>query len=497
MDAIDDIQRLRAFEAGHAMPLATVRHVHLAERPLMVAAYHLSGDEGAPVGLILGSLRDAFDVIVVGEPRNRDLRFASLVSLSDRVAQYLDGFGRVRMESRQTRTGITEYPVADDAPQLLFANSPTANWFCGLLGRALRYLPTDGDRAVDPKIPRLGRDLSFFSERRQVVGQSLVVVATEFAPLHWATGQTPSEDQNVISLAAWIAPELMEARQATRVDRTELFRLAEGLPAAGPVPEPVWDADILQDLVADFGAAARAGAPTEPAIRALELAVREALEPAWQATWDLAARLAHLPEGAHVPARWQADLRAWGNHLDRVRNDRAWFRRVPTAVGAARMLAASESSLERMSREMALDDPLVAAKAVVSGEAVEGRIERLNLSHRELGPSGRTRVYRPLLTLRTDAPCEIPTGTTLNWSLVPSVTANLIDVSDDGQDITLMVIRGQGRGLPNPSALPGIGDTVVFGPWPEREYFPSTLPSEIPWTHRLEVVPDAELEPAS
>ena len=79
----------------------------------------------------------------------------------------------------------------------------------------------------------------------------------------------------------------------------------------------------------------------------------------------------------------------------------------------------------------------------------------------------------------------------------PSVTASLIDVSDDGHDITLMVTGGHGRGLPNPSALPGIGDTVVFGPWPEGEYFPSTLPREIPWTHRIEVVPDAELEPAS
>src|SRR5258706_1862765 len=167
MSAMEEIHHLRAIEAGEAMPLATARHVHLSEDPMVVLAYHLAGDLGAPLGFLLGTARGMPTVIAVPEPRNRDLRFGALIELTKVIRPYLDAFGNLEYITRTRRNGeAIDDPIADEAPQLIFANSPTASWFCGLLGRALRYLPTAGDRAVDPAIPALGRDLSFFGDRR-------------------------------------------------------------------------------------------------------------------------------------------------------------------------------------------------------------------------------------------------------------------------------------------------------------------------------------------
>jgi hypothetical protein len=290
---------------------------------------------------------------------------------------------------------MVDDPVADDAPQLVFPNSPTANWFCGLLGRALRYLPTTGDGGVDPAIPALGRDLSFFNERRAVVGQNVALVATEFVPLHWATGQTPLEDQNVHTLAAWVATSVVAARHGAARDVLELLSLVEDWPAAGPVPDPTWDAETLAPLIDEFNRARRTLVPTDGAVVDFQAAVRRALTPGWQSTWDLIGQLQSLPAGAHVPSRWTADRRAWGYHLHRTRTDGAWFRRIPTPIQAARLLDESEASAARVAIEMALDDPLVAAAAVVAGEAIDGEIVDVDLTHRAPGPSGRTLVRRP------------------------------------------------------------------------------------------------------
>jgi hypothetical protein len=484
MNSIEQVQRLRAFELGKAMPLATVRHAHLSSVPMVVLAYHLAGDLGAALGFLVGTDRDAPSLIAVPEPRNRDLRFASLVKLEGMMRPYWDTFETIRYVPRRTRGGaVVEDPIADDAPQLIFANSPTANWFCGLLGRALRYLPTSGDRAVDSAIPALGRDLSFFSDRRAVAGQAVALVATEFTPLHWATGQTPLEDQNVHTLAAWVATEAVASRLGTPPKVVGLLSLVEDLPAAGPVPEPTWDADVFAPLVDDFNAARRAGLPADATVADVESAVRDALTPAWHATWELLDKLRSLPAGAHVDERWAADRRAWGYHLHRSRNDRAWFRRIPTPVQAARLLGESEASMTRVVREMALDDPLAAAAAVVAGEAIEGEIVGVNLSNRAPGPSGRTLVKRPLFRLRSADHCDLPAGTELQWSDRPALTVKVDSVGADGTEVTLVAIAGHG-GSGWPGQFPTPGSRAVFGPWPATEFYPSKLPREVPWTHQ-------------
>lgn len=482
MNVVEELQRLRAAEAQAAMPLASVRHVHLSTRPMVVTAYHLAGDLGAALGFLVGTERGRPTLITVPEPRNRDLRFAAFVELAAVLRPYWDSFGSLEYVTRTGRRGTVEDPIADDAPQLVFPNSPTANWVCGLLGRALRYLRSTDDTAIDPAIPALGRDLSFFSDRRAIVGQSVAIAATEFGTRHWATGQTPIEDQNVHSLAAWVARDAIVARHGAMVDLRALLAAVEDWPAAGPVPDPTWDADRLAPLIGEFNGARRAGTPTS-AIRAdLDAAVRGALMAGWETTWDLLAALSRLNAAAHVGSRWTSDLRAWGYHLHRTRQDRAWFRRVPTPIQAARLLGESEDSAARVAVEMALDDPLAAAVGIVAGDAIEGVVIAVDPANRAPGPSGRL-IRRPLFRLQTADTCDLPAGTELHWRDRPALTVRIESVSADRLLVTLVATAGHGAPM-WPGQFPDRGSVALFGPWPEGEYYPPTLPRDVPWTHR-------------
>lgn len=482
MNPVEELQRLRAAESLAAMPLATKRHIHLSTRPMVVSAYHLAGDLGAALAFLLGTDREQPTLITVPEPRNRDLRFAAFLELAAVLRPYWDSFGDLQYLTRIGRRGVVEDPIASDAPQLVFPNSPTANWVCGLLGRALRYLRTTAEQAIDPAIPALGRDLSFFNDRRSIVGQSVAVAATEFGTLHWATGQTPIEDQNIHSLAAWIAPTAATARYGAKIDLADLLHVVEDWLAAGPVPDPSWDADTLAPIISEFNRARRAGNNTSAVQADLDAAARSALMPGWEATWDLLRELSQMTPGAHVSSRWTSDRRAWGYHLHRTRADRAWFRRVPTPIQAARLLGESEDSAGRVAIEMALDDPLVAAIGIVVGEAIEGLVVGVDLTNRAPGPSGRL-VRRPRFHVETADPCNLAVGAEVNWRDRPALTVRIESVSDDRRSVTLVAIAGHG-GPTSPGQFPGRGSVAAFGPWPEGEYYPPTLPGEVPWTHR-------------
>ena len=66
-----------------------------------------AGEAGAPLGALVGTDRDAPRLLVVAQPRDRDLRFAFLAELADVVLPYLDGYAddveAGRAQARPTR----------------------------------------------------------------------------------------------------------------------------------------------------------------------------------------------------------------------------------------------------------------------------------------------------------------------------------------------------------------------------------------------------------
>lgn len=493
MDPYLAYQRLVAAETHTAQPVASCRHVHLSTQPLVLCAYHLAGDEGAPVAFLYGRSPDAANLVVVGEPRNRSLRFRMLERLAADVERYLGRFWsrRAVVDDR----GRQKYDpdgrprlLAIDAPQLIVPNSGTADWLT-TLARSTIWLRTDGDYPVDAVLPRFGAHLTHLTKRRATGGSANIVAATELLDLHWVTGQTDAEDANLATRLSWIDPNWLEpswfsaATSVRGLDAIAAARLAEVLPGAGPVPDPTWDVNELEPAVNTYNRAVSAGVDPAAAVEAVTDAAADALAPTWAATWRAIELSRGLPEAASVSRRWELDRQAWTWHIGRVDAERVWFRRFRTAIQSARLLAQSEAAAATLAADMAFDDPLVMARAVADGMAIEGIVIERDDTHRRPGPSARRMVTRPLIRLRPHEDCLQPIGTTLTWSTNTGVELEITNIADDGV-VTLTVTAGMR------SPLPEVGDDVCLAAFSPPRYYPDTLPTDVPWTHRLPAPPD-------
>lgn len=162
MSMLTSLARLRALEEGIAQPVATVRHCHLSDRPMVFIPLKLSGEAAAPLAAMLGTDRDRPRLLVVTQPRNRDLRFAWAAELAGVLLPYVEGF----MADTETveRKNADPYERVLDAPQLIVPNQ-TGVAFTRLLGRSTRFRRADGPYPVPEAVPLLGRWLTYFAER--------------------------------------------------------------------------------------------------------------------------------------------------------------------------------------------------------------------------------------------------------------------------------------------------------------------------------------------
>jgi hypothetical protein len=466
VNALKTHQALLAATERRAVAKTTRRHVHLNPRPLVLGGYHLAGDLGAPLALLWGTSRgEEPQCMVVPEPRNRGLRFEALAQFGAAFLAYLSDF-----EDRD------EDGMCVDAPQLVVANAATADWLGGIVGRFTRNLRTDGDSPTPPAVPLAGKHLSFFADR--MPGSSLVVAATDALATHWQTGQLPSEDLNLAALLGWIDPPAgMDGPQAARV--------GEDLPPAGPDSDPNWDADTLAELIQDWHAADDEAARSTVR-RELEGEIREQLTPAWDSCWRALGLLDSLPAANHVASRWGLDRRSWTDHSDRIAEDRAYFRNIPTPVQSAARLRFLEGRTEELQREMAWDDPLVMAAVVASGEALAGRVVEADLGRRIPNANGRM-VRRPVITIEPALEFTRPAGTTLFLSTSPGVKLEVLP-SDASGLIRAEVLRGANQNS-TIGLLPGLEDEVVLSPYGRPEFYQRSRVEDIPWTH-LQITED-------
>lgn len=459
--SVDVYLGLSAIDSRRAVARAARRHVHLAAEPFVVVGYHLPGDPGAPIGLLYGTRREQPTIVGVGEPRDPKLRFAQLAQFAMDLNGYVAQFIQPAGGSRHAR----DAHVQMGGPQLVVANQATAQWLCDLMGRRLRYLRSEGDRPVHQSLPTAGAHLSFFAGQR-VPGSSLVLPLTEVLAQHWITGQLAALDANIASQLAWIS------------DPNSLEEAAHALPA-GPVPDPEWEARELHDAIKAYGQLLE-GHPAranQPMIRTID----EALHPSWQACWRALDLLHGLPPAERTRDRWGQDLRQWSRHAERVSEGRAYFRKRPRQLQVFRYLTRLERLTADLNREMALDDPLIMAGYIASGEALSGNVVAVDLSGR-----------LPRLQVRPHLPFLRPVGTDVFWypprtadanspKKPPVVRLSLTGTAGDG-DVTFNVTAGAvQRRLHH--RLPRPGQQVVFSPFGQRDYHPDNLPTELPWTH--------------
>jgi len=531
---IATLARLEAVSTGRAQPAATVRHRRLSDRPLVFVPLTTAGEAGAPLGALVGTDRDAARLLVVPQPRDRDLRFAFLAELADVVLPYLDSYARDVEAAERTETDPetgkrvkVEVELCADAPQLIVPSRAGLD-FVRLLGRSMRFRRTaeqdpEAPHPAPPRVPLLGRWLTHYGERARVPGSSLLLALTDVLSRHWATGQSSLEDQHLGALLAWIDPPPPSAspeQGAPQRARTgaeaaqwaELARDDEGqlrCPPAGPATDPAFDNKLLAPAIERYDRARTAFAAAEDAVQAddrlaalsaAEQHVRDLVEsrvrPTWDAVWQGLDLLRALPEGAHVEERWTRDRWSFTGHRDRVLAGEPPQPRRDDAVTAANKLATREREQSRLEAQEALDDPLVMAGRRLAGEAFAGEVTDAVMAYSE----GRRPSPRPLVTVRTDDRPHLAERAKVYRSLGGKPqAAEFVGYEGAPEDgvLVLRIVDKMGRGKePEPGSVPEKGDAVCFTLFEHEQRGGAKLPDpeETPWTHGGppgEAVPEA------
>lgn len=188
MTLLATLARVEAASTGRAQPLSRVRHRHLSGQPLvLIIPLTLAGDPATPVAAMAGTSRTAPRLLVVPQPRDRELRL-----------RFLTGLARVVLDYITARQAATELVPATsrreerrryaDAPQVLVPNR-AARDYLGLLGRATRFQPTDGPYAADLSVAVLGRWLTFLADRADCLGSALLADLTTLLAAQWQLGR--------------------------------------------------------------------------------------------------------------------------------------------------------------------------------------------------------------------------------------------------------------------------------------------------------------------
>jgi hypothetical protein len=484
------LARAEAVVAGRATALATVRHRHLSDRPLVLVPMTAAGEAAAPLGALVGCDREHPRLLVVPQPRDRDLRFAFLAELAAQVLPYIESYAEDAddADADGARDGGDGEPAQEpcaDAAQLLVPSRAGVE-YVRLLGRSMRFRRTaeddpDTPHPAPPRVPLLGRWLSHYGERARVPGAALLLSATELLARHWATGQSTVEDQHLGALLAWVTDGAAAAELA------ETGRDADGqllVPPAGPATDPAFDNRLLAPAMAryDRARAAGDGAATRAAEDAVARLVESRLRPTWDAVWRSYDLLRALPGGAHVAGRWLGDRWSFTAHRDRLRAGEPPQPRRDDAVTAARKLAQRERALAELDAQEALDDPLTMAERRLAGQAFACRTESVEMAYSE----GRRPMPRPLVTVVTDDAPHLEDGGKVYRELPGGRTQRALVAGYGEGRVTVQLQDGMGRSrAPAEGSVPEPGDRVVWTLFEHTARRGPALPEpeDTPWTH--------------
>ncbi|MDF6020875.1 hypothetical protein [Streptomyces sp. JH34] len=524
MSLISTLARLEAVDSGRAQPLATVRHRHLTDQPLVLVPLTTAGEAGAPLGALVGTDRAAPRLLAVPQPRDRDLRFAFLAELAEAVLPHIESYAdavepaeRNEVDPGTGKKVKVEVELCADAAQLIVPSRAGVD-FVRLLGRSMRFRRTAEDDPDTPfpapaRVPLLGRWLTHYGERSRVPGSSLLLAATDLLNRHWATGQSSLEDQHLGALLAWVDPPV-GGSGAEAALRAELERDRDGqllCPPAGPATDPAFDNRLLAPAIEKYDrarsalAAAEDGLDADTRLGELSAAEREirsllagVLLPTWDAVWRGLDLLRELPEGARAQDRWTRDRWSFTGHRDRVLAGEPPQPRRDDAVTAAQKLASRETAQAQLDAQEALDDPLVLAGRRLAGEAFVGVVTEVEMAYSE----SKRPSPRPLITVRTEERPHLGERTKVYRSLDGdpgrAQTAEFVTYASgatgepedgDGEGTAVLVLRimdRMGRGKePAPGSVPGPGDRIAWTLFEHDQRGGPKLPDpeDTPWTH--------------
>lgn len=470
MSLLELVMAAEAAKAQAAVRRTAYRHQHVADRPLVVVAYNLSGEAAAPLGIMYGQDADpeSAALAVAAEPRNRESRFGAINQFAADFAEFVGPYLELKTVPKK---GGGFRRVTEDAPQIVAPNRATRSYLGARLGRSLRYLGLGDTHDVPEATQWTGSHLSWFAEHAHLPGQSTFLAMTESLSQHFVTGQSALEDENLATLLAWI--DGVDGPLLPALEALETV-------AYGPVPDPRWEAR-LEPFVKAYSEGLRAD-DTEKVTSAfvrVEAAVREELTNAYAATHRAVELFRSIDPAASVTKRWADDVREWGDHARRSATAIPIFARRHDALRAAMTLQRWSSAAEALEVDQAFDDPLVMARLDADGRCVTGTVTTIDWDHREVKPGQKNRTKVPLIELDLTAPTRLLAGDLVRWTADRKVKGVVREIG--GSTATVALAGGVKL---FEAALPADGDAAMFvglDPWEGRDPW---TPDDVPWTHR-------------
>jgi hypothetical protein len=461
LSTLTALARAQAVAAGQAQPIATVRHLHVHDHPLVLIPLAMAGEANAPLAALAGTDPAKPELLVVTQPRDRDERFRFADRLGQILVSYVDSFADATEDVPIDRGKDVRTRYAD-APQLWVPN-PAGVDFLRLFGRSTRFRTIDGEHPVPASVPLLGRWLTFYANSAEVPGSSLLLNGVQALGMHWATGQSSAEDAQLAVLLAWITEGVAAARQV------------ENGPVAGPATDPDFDNRVLAPLI-------ERRAPELPQV------LRDLMLPTWERMWQTLDLLRRLPAGERVAQRWDGDKDAYTAFAQHIAEGGAPQPRRDGAVAAAARLQRLETAASRYAVQRAFDDPLVLAEYRLTGAAFAGTVTLA--APDRVDDTGKRPVLRPRIMVRTAETVRVEPGTSLTSPSRPGQKARVISVTPlptgGESDVLLELSGGMGRKLvAEPGSVPVVGERLVLTTLSEEFRRGGALPdpSETPWTH--------------
>ncbi|WP_414166373.1 AAA family ATPase [Streptoverticillium reticulum] len=476
MSLLAALLRMRAAATGDALPTSRLRHLHLSDRPLMLLPLKQSGTAARPLAVMLGT-DPGRPELLLAPPTGSTLPM--LTALASRVTAYIEEHQRRSEHLPATSTRPAQQRFLD-APQLLVPN-PHAVAYLNTLGRDLRLRPLDGGSSDSRSIRHLGQWLTFFADRAELPGTSALIPLTGLLTMHWVTGQSPLEDEDLATLLAWIDPPRHAAsgHQAARAAEDPATHRP-----AGPATDPAFDTDYLAPLFHAYRARPRERARCLDDLRTL---LTHYLQPTWERMWQAYTLLQALPEADGTQRRWKRERTQFTDMTAYLAQDGRPQPARDNAVAAAIGLAHREHAAAAFDAERALDDPFTRAELRTTGEAFGGTVTTVDADHLVYGSSKRAQ-WRPRFTVSTTDPLRLEPGRTLACHAHRDAryTIRAITPRDSDTLVDLEVTAGMGTpARPRHAVLPDNGAFLVCTLAPDHHYrmpqFPP--PDQIPWTH--------------
>jgi hypothetical protein len=476
MTVLTSLGRALAVDRGQAQPITTVRHLHVSQRPLVLIPLKMAGESNAPMAAMVGADRENPQMLVVTQPRNRDQRFEFAHNLARIILAEIMPMAERRIPPPGEPAG--SIVRCADAPQIWVPNRAGVE-FVRMLGRSTRLRKTTGPWRVPLNVPRMGKWLTFYADRAEYPGSSLLVAATAALSQHWATGQSAAEDEHLGTVLAWIQPP----DGLTGTEAAQVIEDPVAHPPAGPATDPTFDNTVLAPLIRRYQEHAHDGVERARIEARIEAALRGQLLETWQRMWQAIRILDEATPGAHVDDRWQRDLESFTRTADWIANSPTTQPKRDAAVSAARRLHHLERHQASYDAQRAFDDPLVMAEARIIGEAFAGTVVAAE-PHRRVG-----RRKTPRILVETSDPVKLSEGEDgLRSAARPRQKTELLTITpaDDRLLIELELSEGMGRGRePDPGTVPDIGEEVCYSLFADDFQRWPTLPAreQTPWTH--------------